>query len=273
MSKLLIRTLSGFAFAVLTIASILYNQFSISTYLFILMLICLFEFKRLIHLKSFWIYINTALIYINFAIHYWVDIDLNSILINIAAYGLTFGLVAQLINILFLKKEEKLGELKKAGLALIYIAIPFSIGLGLGFVQYPNQSYSPTFLLALFFLLWSNDSFAYLIGKNIGKTPLAPKISPKKTVEGFVGGVISTILMATILSFFDQSIGAFEWTFLAIIISVSGVVGDLVESFFKRKAAVKDSGNIMPGHGGFLDRLDSFIFAAPLAYVYLTLIL
>ena len=128
-------------------------------------------------------------------------------------------------------------------------------------------------IFAIFLLLWSNDSFAFLIGKNIGRTPLAPKISPKKTVEGFVGGVISTVLMATLLSFFDSSLSPFEWTFLALITSVMGVIGDLLESFFKRKAGVKDSGNIILGHGGFLDRLDSFILAAPFAYVYLTLIL
>lgn len=272
MNKLLVRTISGFVFALITILSIEYSEISISLYLFIVMLICLNEFKRLLEFRSFWIGINASLIFLNFALRHWVNVELPDYTSDLLAYALTLGIIAQLISILFVKKEEKLANLKKAGLCLLYIPIPFTFGLGLGYVLNP-EVYISMPIFAIFLLLWSNDSFAFLIGKNIGRTPLAPKISPKKTVEGFVGGVVSTVLMATLLSFFDSSLSPFEWTFLALITSVMGVIGDLLESFFKRKAGVKDSGNIIPGHGGFLDRLDSFILAAPFAYVYLTLIL
>jgi phosphatidate cytidylyltransferase len=111
-----------------------------------------------------------------------------------------------------------------------------------------------------------------LIGKNIGKTPLAPKISPNKTVEGFIGGLISTVVTSIGISFFYPEISVLNWIVLALIVSIFGVLGDLLESYFKRKAGVKDSANAIPGHGGFLDRLDSFILAAPFTYLFLTYI-
>jgi len=114
-----------------------------------------------------------------------------------------------------------------------------------------------------------NDSFAFLIGKNFGKQKLFEKISPKKTVEGFLGGLLFSCIASYFIATFTHTLTFTHWLILSIIISVFGTLGDLIESKFKRQANVKDSGNIMPGHGGLLDRLDSIIFATPFIYLFL----
>ena len=117
-------------------------------------------------------------------------------------------------------------------------------------------------------MVWVNDSFAYLIGKNFGKQKLFPRISPKKTVEGFLGGLFFACIASYFIATFTETLDFTKWLILAIIVSVFGTLGDLIESKFKRQAEVKDSGVIMPGHGGLLDRLDSMIFAAPFVYMF-----
>ena len=119
------------------------------------------------------------------------------------------------------------------------------------------------------------DTGAYFSGKFLGKHKLMPSVSPKKTIEGFVGGLIFTVGSAFIINNIhqDPNITIIDWIFIAIIVSVIGTLGDLIESKFKRQANIKDSGNIMPGHGGLLDRLDSLFFAAPFVYLYLYFII
>jgi phosphatidate cytidylyltransferase len=113
-----------------------------------------------------------------------------------------------------------------------------------------------------------NDTFAYLVGISIGKNKLFEKISPKKTIEGFVGGIFFSMITGIILATYYLYQSIIQWIILALIIGVFGTLGDLIESKFKRNAGVKDSGTIMPGHGGFLDRLDSIIFVAPYIYIF-----
>ena len=118
-------------------------------------------------------------------------------------------------------------------------------------------------------LTWGNDTGAYLIGSVIGKTPLFPRISPKKTWEGSLGGVAVTFIIAWLLSIYTQELTLQTWLVLAGIVSVFGSTGDLIESMLKRSLGVKDSGTIMPGHGGFLDRFDAFMYMIPFAAAYL----
>ncbi len=121
-------------------------------------------------------------------------------------------------------------------------------------------------------LIWANDTFAYLVGKTWGKTKLLERISPKKTKEGFVGGLICTALLAVVIGLFDYTLSILQSILFALLVGVGSTVGDLIESKFKRNAGVKDSGKLLPGHGGILDRLDSIIFVAPLAYLFFKLI-
>ena len=120
-------------------------------------------------------------------------------------------------------------------------------------------------------MLWANDTGAYLIGTAIGKHRLFERISPKKSWEGSIGGFIISMIAAFLFSIFYTKLNIYEWFIFAALISVSGTYGDLTESILKRKIGVKDSGNILPGHGGLLDRFDSSLFAAPVIYSYLIL--
>mgnify|MGYP003387074849 FL=1 len=122
-------------------------------------------------------------------------------------------------------------------------------------------------------LIWINDSFAYLVGKNFGRRKLFESVSPKKTIEGFLGGLSFSIGTGYLISHYVQDYSTQNWIIIAMIVSVIGTIGDLVESKFKRQANIKDSGNIMPGHGGILDRLDSLLFVAPFVYLYINFII
>ena len=124
----------------------------------------------------------------------------------------------------------------------------------------------------MFILIWTNDTFAYIVGKSIGKNKLFERISPKKTIEGFLGGLLFTIIAGYIISRYFTFSSPTSWIITAIILVIFGSLGDLVESKFKRNAGVKDSGTIMPGHGGILDRLDSIIFAIPFLFLYYQII-
>lgn len=152
---------------------------------------------------------------------------------------------------------------------VIYLAIPFGFALGL-----PKYSASQdTFTLEVFFLfilIWASDTFAYLTGKFLGKHKMAPKISPKKTWEGFAGGVVFTLILGFFIEkYFPEMRG--NWTVVGLLVSVFAPLGDLMESQLKRNFGVKDSGRLIPGHGGVLDRLDSFIICAPVVYLYFVL--
>ena len=136
-------------------------------------------------------------------------------------------------------------------------------------IPFTKGEYNPHILISILILIWVNDSFAFLIGKNFGKQKLFKSVSPKKTVEGFIGGFVFSLIAAYIIAINTEIFSAVNWLIIATITSVIGTIGDLIESKFKRLAHKKDSGNIMPGHGGLLDRLDSLLFAAPFVYLYI----
>ena len=121
-------------------------------------------------------------------------------------------------------------------------------------------------------MIWINDSFAYLIGKNFGKQKLFESVSPKKTVEGFLGGLFFSTIGGYAIFEITQNILFSKWLILSVIVSVFGTIGDLIESKYKRQAEVKDSGTLIPGHGGLLDRLDSALFVAPFIYLFLRIL-
>ena len=152
---------------------------------------------------------------------------------------------------------------------VIYVALPFSFALGLP----KYSSYDSNFSLEvtfLFILIWSSDTFAYLVGKFFGKHKMAPKISPKKTWEGYAGGVVLTLVLSYFVEMYQPQLRG-NWVVVGFLIAAFAPLGDLVESQLKRTFGVKDSGNIIPGHGGVLDRLDSFLICVPVVYLYFIL--
>ena len=155
---------------------------------------------------------------------------------------------------------------------VFFIALPFSI---LNYFYTPDFQYahsSPEVLMGFFFILWANDSFAYLTGVSFGKHRLFERISPKKSWEGSIGGFVFGLLTAWVVSMFFKEFDLIHWMIIAAIIMIFGTFGDLVESLLKRSLNVKDSGNVLPGHGGLLDRFDAVLLAAPAVFVYLILI-
>jgi phosphatidate cytidylyltransferase len=175
-------------------------------------------------------------------------------------------LMTLIVGETFSPKTPSIVPLFKMIFGLAYIALP----LGL-LTQIPifNGSEEPWLLAGVFILIWSSDTFAYLVGKYFGKRKLAPIISPNKTWEGLLGGFIATLIIAGAAGYQLNIMPVWAWLGLALVVILFGTVGDLFESAIKRHYKIKDSGKFMPGHGGILDRLDSLLFAAPMAYFYL----
>lgn len=176
-----------------------------------------------------------------------------------------------LIFIVSLYQKSKLpfNDIAYTILGIIYACIPFLFFVALGFIK---GNFNPYIPLGFLIILWANDTGAYLSGRSFGKHKLFERISPNKTWEGFVGGVLFAMLIALNLEQYFGSLQKWEWVTMAAIIGVFGTLGDLVESMLKRSLGVKDSGNILPGHGGLLDRFDGLLIAAPLVFLFLLMI-
>ncbi|USL96281.1 phosphatidate cytidylyltransferase [Riemerella anatipestifer] len=217
--------------------------------------------------NTFWkwlVFPAVLLVYYRFSMKYfynsfYANITLSEIL------GLSLLPIAAVT--LFRYPKELYYENGKLIFAVIYTVIPFSFALGLPtFIKGLPESFSME-VFWMFVLIWSSDSFAYVFGRLLGRHKMAPKISPKKTWEGFIGGVLSTMLLGF---FIEQNYTELRgnWILVGVLVSVFAPMGDLLESQLKRTFGVKDSGNIIPGHGGILDRLDSFMVCAPVLYLY-----
>jgi phosphatidate cytidylyltransferase len=156
-------------------------------------------------------------------------------------------------------------------LGLIFISLPLNLFLCIAFLPAGAFSYHPEIIFGIFIMLWAGDSGAFFFGKRFGKRHLFKRISPHKTWEGSLGGAISTITAIWIFSRFDPAHRLSEWFILAAIIIITGTFGDFIKSLMKRSLHVKDSGKILPGHGGILDRFDTLLGSAPFIFVYLIL--
>jgi len=187
---------------------------------------------------------------------------------------------AVMIIELFRKVERPFDSLAHTFFSILYTAVPFSMFPFTAFshtgleplIQMKGVEFSPGIPVGFFLLLWTNDTGAYLAGSLIGKHRLFERISPKKSWEGFFGGLILTLLVALLFSGWLGVADAGGWMIIAVIISIAGTAGDLIESMLKRSLGLKDSGTVMPGHGGFLDRFDSVVVSFPLVYLYIALL-
>ncbi len=270
MNDLITRALSGLLYSLIIIITLFTPKEWFFGVFFILGCLTIFEFLKLLKIKSFLPYILLAGLFIFF--NYF----------SIKPFGLTLFLLPSLvINLVlvfdlfsaknfFLNKDSQKKRLKRRYACIIFYLISGFVFLTQ--IAFVTAAYTPQILIGIFILVWANDTFAYLLGKNFGKNKLMPGISPKKTIEGLIGGIIGAIVTGvnkfTFIKIYPVSI----WIVLSVIVSVFGTIGDLVQSKFKRQAGVKDSGTIMPGHGGLYDRLDSILFASPFIYLFLEII-
>lgn len=260
MTNLYKRSISGFVYVLLFTAAILHSQESYLFLTYFFGLICLREFLKLINFKNVIPYlVFTGIAYVLLFKREYIKGEAYFLIITLSGS-------LQLLTQLYLKTINfPTSTLGKLDISIRYTVGSLSFLLMLPFL---NEVYTSNFILAILLLIWINDSFAFLIGKNFGKRKLFPSVSPKKTIEGFLGGVFFTLLAAYFISNYLSFFIPLQWVVIGAIVSVFGTLGDLVESKFKRQANAKDSGHIMPGHGGLLDRLDSLLFVAPFVYLY-----
>lgn len=256
-----------FVILMVTAAQFKYMFFGI---LFVFGILSLIEFNKLIHQKNTLSYLIFAVLLTLFGL--WREIlsthkgldELSQILQVLSIFVLTF-----LIRDLFSKRS-----LPKL-LTNRFINTTFYISSGIIFlflIAYNFGNYTPKIILGMFALIWINDSFAYLVGKNFGRQKLFESVSPKKTVEGFLGGVFFSAIGSYLIYLITEELKFSNWLIISVLVSVFGTIGDLIESKYKRQAQVKDSGSLIPGHGGILDRLDSAIVAAPFVYLFLRIL-
>ena len=261
MKVLFKRSITGILYVFLLLAAVMLDPNAFDFLFLAFGLICLFEFKKIIKLSGYYIFIA-------FMFLWWFYIYLNKEDFMIGLLLLITLLVNLfLISNLYSKKPLILTNAHKFIISLFYIG---GGCLFLTVIPYHHTvPFAKLLIIGIFILIWVNDTFAYLVGRTFGRRKLFESVSPKKTIEGFIGGVIFSLAAAFILAAYEDSISLWKWLLLAVVVVVTGTLGDLVESKFKRMANVKDSGAILPGHGGLLDRLDSLIFAAPFAYITL----
>ena len=269
LKELFTRIVFGALFVSILVCSV-QLQFVLIALLFVFGILCLFEFNKLIEQRNIISYLIFSILFGTFA--FW-DIITNSV--NGLNEATQILLTVTIFVLLFLIRDLFSSKSLPKLLTNRYINTTFYISAGIVFLLLIANNfgqYSPENIIGVFALIWINDSFAYIIGKNFGKQKLFESVSPKKTIEGFLGGMIFTATGSYFISETTDILLFSNWLILGVIVSVFGTLGDLIESKYKRQAGVKDSGNLLPGHGGLLDRLDSAIFVAPFIYLFLRLL-
>ncbi|WP_420398945.1 phosphatidate cytidylyltransferase [Flagellimonas sp.] len=262
MKEILRRGITGVIYVVLLMGTVFLSSDAFDFLFMVFGLACLYEFKRIVHLKNYYVYV--AYLALWWAFIYFVTDKL--IITGLMLLTITVNLA--LLVFLFSKKSKTFNTAQKFIIAVLYLG---GGCIFLTMIPYKQNSFSQFLIVGIFILIWVNDTFAYLVGRSIGRTKLYPSVSPKKTVEGSIGGFIFALLAAYFLAKYEPSLTLMQWMVLATVIVIAGSLGDLLESKFKRIAQVKDSGAILPGHGGIWDRLDSLVFAAPFAYLTLNI--
>ena len=238
-------------------------MYSKESYIILISLFGLISLREFLKLLNF----NNSVIYLLFVGLILVPyLPIHSFFIKLLLALSLSGSVQLLLNLLFKRNKYPLNFIQKFDICVRYLLFSFTFLILLPFV---SGVYEQSVILTLIILIWVNDSFAFFVGKNLGKRKLFESVSPKKTVEGFFGGVLFSLIAAFILSYFCDFLSLTNLIVISLIASILGTAGDLVESKFKRQANTKDSGTIMPGHGGILDRLDSLLFVAPFVYLYI----
>ncbi len=259
MNNILVRSLSGAVFISLILIPLFISKELATGVFSFFMILGLIEFYKLFekneHIAIRW-EVGTAIGVLIFGIFILVIFEIFP--------NLILFLVPPLIMKLFIfeiwrKAKNPFYNIAVLGLGLLYVVLPFTL---LIYVLHEDNSPFPL-LAGMFLLIWTNDTFAFLSGKFFGKTKLIERISPNKTWEGTVGGVIFTLIGALAIAFLFDEERLFFWIISALIIATTSIYGDLLESMFKRNSGVKDTGSIMPGHGGILDRFDATIFTIP----------
>lgn len=268
------RLLTGTIFVITVTFLILFNKWTFLAFLIIANTLIIIEFINVNNKNKSKPYTASLLFLSN------LSIFLIFITINYKIYQLLFILIFTplylfFIEALFKKNENPLKNLASTILGFVYITIPLICAILISFknifIENKDVVFNPYIIMGTIILVWIYDSFAYCVGANLGKHKINKRISPNKSWEGLIGGsifIIAASIFINRISFFN-CLSQTNWISIAAIVIVFGTIGDLIESLFKRSVSIKDTGSILPGHGGFLDRFDSLIFLLPWIFLYL----
>lgn len=268
--NLIKRILSAIVFLVIFSLGIFVHEILFVVFFQIIMTIAIIEFFNFGKQKNFKPY---KIFGILFSILFFTYIYLfkNNIVDLKYIILLPAILLLPMIFELYKKESKTIENISVTILAIIYIVLPFSLLNFLVFPKVNDYQYTYKLIFGLFFLIWTFDSGAYFSGSLFGKHKLFERISPKKTWEGVIGGYLVSIGISYVIFLIFKILTPIDWIIISIIVSTLSIFGDLVESHLKRYFNLKDSGKIMPGHGGILDRIDSSLFAIPFVVIYLFL--
>lgn len=262
------RAITGFFFVGVMLASVLLGAYTFTLFFLILSVLCTEEFYRLVTTEEVkpqkrWGLALVISIYLPLSMYFFKGEPLVNVLICVPLTVLV--IVAELYR----KHKNPFHNIAYTFFGVLFAALPFCFFYSMAFV---DGEYSYHYPLAFLIMLWSSDTGAYLFGIKLGKHKLFERHSPKKTWEGFIGGLLCSMLAAFVLNIYFRDITLVQWLGMSAIIVSAGTLGDLSESMLKRSLLTKDSGSFLPGHGGLLDRFDGLLFAAPLVFVYLQFI-
>lgn len=257
------RSLTALIFGVIVIILLNYNYFTVSIFLLLVGFLTSIEFykiKGLFDKKNLPITISaiaTGILPGMFQIFY--NVINEKWFIFLLVFIIIYSLI-KIADLFYNFKNEVSNNITILGEGMLYIGLPLRLLL---YLIRPEDFILHKLIFILILMIWANDTFAYLTGTMFGKRKLMPSVSPKKSLEGFIGGLILTLVTSYILFIIYDIFDITFFFLLALVVSIIGTFGDLVESRLKRLYNLKDSGNMLPGHGGFLDRFDSFIFVLP----------
>jgi phosphatidate cytidylyltransferase len=266
--NILQRTISGIIYLAIVIGSLFLNQYIFGGVFLVIGLMALIEFFSLAGLKksSPFLLLGMLIASVAYAIAYFVMAGM------ISSVNLSVLILLPLLSFTGVLYSRDKDALKKFALTIsgvLYIFVPLILMIYLTYPSVNGNFYTHRVVLGILSLIWINDTFAYLSGITFGNHKLFPRISPKKSWEGFMGGTVITIVASIWLNRVMGILSVNDWIILAGIVCVFGVYGDLAESFVKRVFNKKDSGSLIPGHGGVLDRIDSILFVMPVSFFYL----
>ena len=275
--NLILRTLTGIIFLAVMIGGILYSPLTFGLLFTVITCLSVWEFTGIMNRRA--------------------DVSVNRFICTVAGgclfvgfFGYAAGIpggaalfvpwllsmIYLLVGELYLQRESPLNNWAYAVLSQLYVALPFSLLCLLEFTsigttgdEHLLEGTGSWLVLAIYVLLWTNDTGAYCVGSLLGRHKLFPRISPGKSWEGSIGGAVFCLALSQVGAYYYPALSSMEWAFFALVVVVFGTWGDLIESLLKRQMGIKDSGRILPGHGGMLDRFDSSLLAIPAAIAYL----
>ena len=279
MKNLMVRTLSGLVLVAVFVGAVLGSQWSFGALLLLILVGGQTEFYKLARETGLspqrWmgLAVGVLLFALNFIVFRQFSRSVTDEAGGAVLYLLLYiGLLLPTLFVceLFRRSATPLANLGATLLGVLYVAVPLSLLLYVP-VLAGDGVWRPETVLSYIFIIWANDVFAYLVGMTFGRHRLCERLSPKKSWEGFFGGLAGAVATG-LAAAYALDANYWVWGGLALVASLSGVAGDLVESMFKREAGVKDSGQVIPGHGGVLDRFDALLLSAPYVFLYLLLV-